>query len=476
MSDSKGVINTIRDATTESLWHRFEELKSREAKKDQLIEELLYRYEYLSEQHKKECEEHDREREHNRIAQQAQKSLMEDMRKLQNFMNKDPFVLLLIDGDDMIFADQFLQEGEAGGKKAAEFIHQSIVEYMHCNLTDIPSDTKVVARVYANVKGLADVCYKTGVVNKPSLVEEFVRGFTRGNILFDFVDVGPGKGRADEKLAEIFKLHLYDFHCRHIILGGGHDKGYARLLEELAPDEGSIRRITLLEGVPFEKELATLPFTTHKMGHTFRETKINVSSNNNSIGIAPFPPASSVSPPPFYPVSRTVSTSNTPQPRAEATPAISWASAAAKAAALPMSSLPPAAKAVQQDPNYIPRNRKGQRIDSPPRQYDREEVNRVKKLKMCNVHFLRKACPFGDECAHVHDYKPTQAELETLRLVARMTPCTYGTQCEDPGCTYGHRCHAPEGKNGERCIFGGMCKFKNEMHNMDLTPVTLTKI
>lgn len=33
-----------------------------------------------------------------------------------------------------------------------------------------------------------------------SVFEDFARGFSRGKTLFDFVDVGPGKDRADEKI------------------------------------------------------------------------------------------------------------------------------------------------------------------------------------------------------------------------------------------------------------------------------------
>ena len=63
--------------------------------------------------------------------------------------------------------------------------------------------------------------------------------------------------------AETFKLYLYDYHCRQILLGCSHDNGYARLLEQHT-DAEALRRVTLLEGTPFEKELAVLPFPTAK--------------------------------------------------------------------------------------------------------------------------------------------------------------------------------------------------------------------
>jgi hypothetical protein len=54
--------------------------------------------------------------------------------------------------------------------------------------------------VYANVRGLGDVLARKGTVEDVGVFEDFTRGFTRGKVNFDFVDVGSGKDRADEKI------------------------------------------------------------------------------------------------------------------------------------------------------------------------------------------------------------------------------------------------------------------------------------
>lgn len=51
------------------------------------------------------------------------------------------------------------------------------------------------------MKGLADTCVKAGIVEKQSTIEDFARGFTRSKHLFDFIDVGSGKDRADDKVS-----------------------------------------------------------------------------------------------------------------------------------------------------------------------------------------------------------------------------------------------------------------------------------
>jgi hypothetical protein len=74
--------------------------------------------------------------------------------------------------------------------------------------------------------------------------------------------------------SEMFKLYLADWHCRQIFIGCSHDNGYARLLEDHATDRIALDRITLLEGVPFEKELVDLPFKTKKFDDIFRDAKL----------------------------------------------------------------------------------------------------------------------------------------------------------------------------------------------------------
>jgi hypothetical protein len=68
----------------------------------------------------------------------------------------------------MIFDDSLLQNGEQGGRDAAGYLWSAIREYVSLNLPDVPSP-KIVARVYANVKGLADACYRAGIVERPAV-------------------------------------------------------------------------------------------------------------------------------------------------------------------------------------------------------------------------------------------------------------------------------------------------------------------
>jgi hypothetical protein len=111
--------------------------------------------------------------------------------------NRNAFVVVLLDGDGMIFDDYLIQKGEKGGKEAANLIWAAVNEFVVRQLPHL-SSPKIVTRVYANVKGLSDTLCKSGIIDNPGIFEAFTKGFN-DKLLFDFVDVGSGKkDMADE--------------------------------------------------------------------------------------------------------------------------------------------------------------------------------------------------------------------------------------------------------------------------------------
>jgi hypothetical protein len=108
--------------------------------------------------------------------------------------------MVLIDGDGMIFNNELLRLGEEGGRKAATQVKANISRFLRTEKEGCPSEFKVVARVYANVRGLSETLVRAGILSSSLIFEEFVRGFTRGDALCDFIDVGAGKDRADLKI------------------------------------------------------------------------------------------------------------------------------------------------------------------------------------------------------------------------------------------------------------------------------------
>jgi hypothetical protein len=426
----------------------------------------------------------------------------------------------------MIFDNQFLRDGEAGGRQAARLLHHTVQKWAAENVVDCKPDIKVMVRVYANLKWLSDTLYKTGNIQTPSLLEDFARGFTTTYALFDFVDVGYGKDRADCKMSETFKLFLSDYHCRQILFGCSHDNGYARLLEQFVDDQAAKTRVTLMEGVPFEKELVVLPFQMKKFDGIFKDAKLVTTPpdfiTGNNIGIRQRVDSNGLNATsdPFTPGIRTVtpristpySSTYSPVPqvdgpgsapyRTDHTRSTSiassentsdsgigghtWAGMAKMSAGKPFTEVKPRKNQDKAQPKEVLRNIRGQRIDE-PLDYDRDEVQRIKKLKMCNQHYIgiNGCCHYkagkSEKCPHRHDIKLNKHELHCLRIVSRETPCKKGMDCDDPHCIYGHRCPFPTANEGGMrgsgaCLNGENCRFPREMHGTDTKAVKTVRV
>ena len=232
---------------------------------------------------------------------------------------------------------------------------------------------------------------------------------------------------------EIFKLHIGNLQCKHIIFGASADNGYARLLGPYSGNEAVTKRITLLEGPPFAGEMATLVgrYPTASFPIVFRDTKI--------------PP-------------RRVSFSSTPPKSASPRPP-SWAATLASRPAeldvQPARKAPSTPQVVSRD---IPRNSKGQRVDSlivvSP-----TLVTMMKQKKLCNSYYLAGGCPYL-KCVHPHNEKLNEKQLAALRIVARLAPCKQGLSCDDEVCFSGHQCPR------EYCNRLD-CWFPPEMHDVD---------
>ncbi|EFE41342.1 CCCH zinc finger DNA binding protein [Trichophyton verrucosum HKI 0517] len=435
-----------------------------------VLQDLLSRITELEDAYQRERLDHDRETRFNREVQMHEMELMEQLTRFKTAMvylsvslcvlnpklidrsqkDQEPFVIALLDGDGMIFRDSLVQQGEKGGKDAANQLWLAIRDYTSETFTNIHSP-KIVARIYANVRGLGETLFKAGIIDKPSVFEDFVRGFNGGRLLFDFVDVGSGKDRADDKLAEL------------------------------------TRRITLLEGFPFERELASLisSYRVTKFETLFRESKITPLSNHtweNAVTSTSYS-SSNIGHPNPRAVSRTPSNSNGTAATTSAASATSgsssttpatWASTIAASASTTFKDLTPS-KPSTPSPPVIERNKYGQRVDRIDfKAAPKDELNRVKKLKLCNLFFLLGDCP-NPNCYHTHDYKLGKQERMVLQVVARMTPCHFGTECDDATCIYGHRCPLSEAGKKD-CYWGSNCRFDADAHGIDTNIVKLTKV
>lgn len=248
----------------------------------------------------------------------------------------------------------------------------------------------------------------------------------------------------------------------------------------MSRDNDLTGRISLVEGVAFEKELEAVKgsYRVAKFPDVFRSSKMAP-----AWATAPWksalPTRSVLTPSPSRQFSNL---SNLPA--LSRTSTNTSASGVALSASTPnqADSAPEFEQVVRPKvtgstaPKTVERNKYGQRVDRLDfKSIPRDDLNRLKKLKLCNYHFLLGECPNEENCYHDHDRKLTKQELHILTAIARMTPCRFGLECDDPECIYGHRC--PQSEPGKKtCFRGDSCRFEPVAHGIDTNIVKVTKI
>ncbi|PNH40716.1 hypothetical protein VD0004_g6326 [Verticillium dahliae] len=397
--------------------------------------------------------------------------------EITNANNRNLYVLVLLDGDGLIFQDHFVQAGIEGGKKAAYALRRAIVSL--CG--QFADEVEIVAKVCANLTGLARAMRRDGCIEAEFDLKEFALGFTQAKAHFDFIDVGYGKERADSKIKELTRWHLRNYNCKQILLGVSHDAGYAPFLDEILQDHDSRARVTVIEGSPTVRELRDTKVNVIQFEELFRADKLinrsPDSSHNASFALGPgqqgqlqtqalatmtVPPVTNAAPAapaaPTLPASwAAVTRSATPPPQITTPLAGKMAAAKARGA----SSLTKAAAAAAAAWNPGPRG-----LDAPiaVMPVALESIKKRKDTdKLCNNHYLRGPCVKGSDCCFEHRYKPTLDEIHAIAHLARLNPCTKGQECDIENCIYGHHC--PTVVNG---VCGHPhCKFRVSEHPPD---------
>ncbi|ETN41849.1 uncharacterized protein HMPREF1541_03788 [Cyphellophora europaea CBS 101466] len=471
--------------TQTSYRERHKRLKDQDLEKNQLIEDLLYQLETTQNELRSLQLDQNRESQFNRDIQLREDSLQNQLRQTKEIMDRNAFVTALIDGDGMLFTKDLLSRGEKGGKEAATLLQAALTDFVSTDLGHLDS-VRITVRIYADISTLSENLTKCKEIDKPSVLHDFIHGFNNNKLLFDFVDVGTRNDAAGDKISENMRLSLYDCHCHAVLLGCSLNNDYARIIDRVAQDTEVANHLVLLEGAPFEKEIADLQpgFKIVRFDNVFRSTKLSPPKTVTNVTLPV--------------LARVESNKTSGNNSASSTPQMNWATVTAQAHTNPTNGSngtnnSPAAvttKPVKQSTpatsvngdtrskgqnKSISTNRQGQRIDRTDEAIPNYEIQRVKKLKLCNTYYLQGMKCTSSHCTHRHDYPISNYERKVLREVARMTPCYYRTDCDDADCIYGHRC--PQSKPGEPgCYYGEDCRFYGWGHGIDTRIVKTVKV
>ncbi|KAF8848884.1 hypothetical protein BDZ45DRAFT_680905 [Acephala macrosclerotiorum] len=326
-------------------------------------------------------------------------------------MEQARFVLVLVDADADIYMFRWdlLARGMQGGQAAAELLVAKVREHLG-SLESIKDAEKVpiMVKAYANLHGLAQACVRDKKVTSATTIVDFWCGFTRRFPLVDFVDVGPGKEEADNKLREVLAYHIASPLCEHVLLACCHDAGYVPVLRQYAAQKTFSKRITLIASGQVRADMGALCLQTINTFETlFCQVKTAQSERSYAdvSAVAPTSPA----------------ISNT----------------------LPLHTPKLTGKPVKNCDRLKPIlfNASGKRIDKPLSVHG-DCVKEIKKRNLCSWHYLRADCTV-EGCPKVHDFRRplTPKNYDAQWCISRLNMChnlMRRGNCEDDQCIYGH--------------------------------------
>ncbi|KAI1768572.1 hypothetical protein GGR53DRAFT_517741 [Hypoxylon sp. FL1150] len=456
-----------------------------------------------------------------RVAYQTQAmNLDTEVQRLGHQLNRDAYVVVLIDGDGAKFGDEFLRDPIGGAERAAIRLKQAVRE----NLRDTgvgQDDIPILARVYANLNDLSKSLRLSRIIEFDEDMRLFAERFTNSRADFDFVNVGKGKENADSKIRRMLSHYHKNIQCKKIFLAGCcHDNGY---LHDLRDYTGSVdNKIVLLETTPAEPAFRSLGFPILRFDDVFRSEPLGNETKHSyplAVGrprspplpLGPGPiarPTQSIQQKMISTPTTTPSTifspperqSSTPAPAPTPTPLSASVSSPSRSSSTPEqhpvqplrtasivssgnggTSISYATAGGMSDfqnvtvktpkpkkqPKVVLNNADGYRIDPPtvhpprtPAQSSYQaKFQAIKPSVFCNDYYLKGNCKWGVSCDKTHDAELTPPELAIHRYKARTSLCPSGPYCSDYDCYLSHHCPRPACTRGDQCPFYYTEKF-----------------
>ncbi|KAK8006948.1 hypothetical protein PG989_000938 [Apiospora arundinis] len=356
----------------------------------------------------------------------ARRDLQQERKEWKERQERRPFVAVIIDADadEYAFGEDLLTRGEKGGVEAADALLSAVQGYAQ-GTVGVPEGTNITVRAYANLNGLKEALQRRKFSCDFAQLRAFASGFNNRQALFDFVDVGSGKERADSKIRENISFFVDSFQCKHLMLACGHDTGYAPFLGQFVGNKHVVERITLIKG------RSQLPPDIQKL--ELKTTQFD----------AVFKGLSAIAT--FTQVAGTVwgHTPNIFKPSAQLTQGEGLKDMKPRILKTQSGFTNPAAQSSRLGP--VIRDNKGHRVDK-SLQPDRTVVDRIRRGKLCYSLYLRGECaPEKDKCANNHVHRPLETvEFDALWWLARTQTCyanwkdRTGNGCADDRCIYGH--------------------------------------
>ena len=279
----------------------------------------------------------------------------------------------------------------------------------------------------------------------------------------------------------MYRLFVYNSHCKAIFWAGTHDNGYLPTLEPYKRDALVADRMTLLEGTPAEPPYRGLGYPIVRFPDVFREealTERNFPSYAPAMPIRPRSDASvfansiaeaesdknlsvnginqsfaqSSTAPTQSPlaagVNRTFTPQSSPAQQGPQSPGATNSSYAKVGDGINDSKNINIAPDKPSSRPCLYFNKDSQRLDPPLKKPELSGEARLKMRlnngKLCNMFHLLGKCKNGDSCHYQHGERLGPQEQLALCHRTRTTLCPRRSDCWDVQCILGHHCPNPK--------------------------------
>jgi hypothetical protein len=123
---------------------------------------------------------------------------------------------------------------------------------------EIPLHSKIVVRIFFNASSQRGKLGKDGLRGTPAF-HTFMIQFSETHPLFDFLDCGRGRERADSKIKQNFELFIDNPYCRAMFLAVCYDGGFVRMLEPYQYSEDAVSKIVLIKAGQVAPAFTSVP-------------------------------------------------------------------------------------------------------------------------------------------------------------------------------------------------------------------------
>ncbi|WWD08922.1 hypothetical protein V865_007036 [Kwoniella europaea PYCC6329] len=334
----------------------------------------------------------------------------------QNQQIESKFTAILIDGDEQIFHERYLQAGYEGGQEAAQVLLKNIRER---NLSE-----KVIVQVFLNKSTLGATLIKNGIIQTWAKYDRFWQGFSSISGLITVCDLGSGGETAHNKIDQYSKLYIDNPQCYQIVVS--------------ASPKTCPRSSNSWQGCSSEKIFVlSLDAASHPSDHQ----TIDIARLFQTTDLVPL----------------TAKPEHTYTHSLDHIEEYHWSSfnpSESRSGRHGKIHVPPV-PALSSD-EFSPK-RKFKKTNK----YNKAAAEQVRRLdpRPCHTHYLSEwGCRDVDACSYGHGYHLSNAQLNELARMAKSVICPYmkDGRCryDDEDCVYGHKC-----PNAGKCPFGDSCRF-----------------